>query len=68
MADNPGSTLYAQEMRLGTLGGFGRLYLMQAVDSVTGALYRWTAVSADHDGVGYPGPNAPTETAVAAQI
>lgn len=44
-------------------------YQMQAVDSQTGALFTWvTRDEADWDGSGYPGPNEPTEIAVAAEM
>lgn len=47
-------------------GGAGFTFLMQAADSVSGALYRWTSVGqADHAGGGYPGPNSPTQIAIA---
>lgn len=38
-------------------------YLYQAKDSVTGAIYHWTTAT---PGVGYPGPNAATETVLLA--
>lgn len=40
------------------------IYEMQAVDSVTLALFRWLSPTPAYDGTGYPGPNAPTETAI----
>lgn len=40
-------------------------FLMQATDSVTGALFQWTSTGApDFAGVGYPGPNAPQQIAI----
>lgn len=41
-------------------------YLMQARDSVTGAMFRWAYASADFAAAGYPGPNAAQEVAVVA--
>lgn len=40
------------------------VYLLQAKDSVTGALYAWTLAALDLSGAGYPGPNAPTQIMV----
>lgn len=41
-------------------------YIMQATDSVTNVRYDWTVPgSPDTAGVGYPGPNAPTDIVVA---
>jgi hypothetical protein len=43
-------------------------YVMQANDSVTLALYHWpSAPSPDWAGAGYPGPNAPTNIAIASK-
>lgn len=41
------------------------VYLMNAKDSVTSALYSWTLRTKDLSGVGYPGPNAATEVCIA---
>lgn len=43
-------------------------YLMQACDSVTGALYYWTSATADWAAAGYPGPNSATEIAVSGRV
>ncbi len=51
----------------GFVSGYGgeRVYLMLASDSVTLALYSWVATgSPDFAGLGYPGPNAPTNIAI----
>lgn len=39
-------------------------FLMQARDSVTGAMFRWLANAPAFDGTGYSGPNSPEEIAV----
>lgn len=44
------------------------MYQMEAWDSVTGAQYTWVSTERDFSGAGYPGPNAPTDVAVAAII
>lgn len=43
------------------------IYEMQAVDSITGDLYRWlfTGASPDFAGTQYPGPNSPTNISLA---
>jgi hypothetical protein len=44
-------------------------YIMQANDSVTGVRYDWTVPSApDWAAVGYPGPNAATNVAIAGML
>jgi hypothetical protein len=48
------------------VGSPQKYYIMQANDSVTGVRYDWLSPSSpDWAGVGYPGPNAPTNVSVA---
>jgi hypothetical protein len=51
---------------LATVGATAAVYLMQAYDSVTGALFHWVSEFRDFTGLGYPGPNAPLDVAVSA--
>jgi hypothetical protein len=55
----------------GYVSGYGgeTVYLMLASDSVTLALYSWVAIARpDWAGVGYPGPNTPTNIAIGATL
>jgi hypothetical protein len=66
--DRTGSDLVnlPEEYSLVVVGGAGVVYVMIASDSVTDAPYTWVSNGrADYDGDGYPGPNAPTNVAIA---
>lgn len=58
----------------GTLSGLpGSLvgefrYLMQAWDSVTNTQYTWLSLTRDFTGIDYPGPNSPTNIAIAGLV
>lgn len=53
----------------GFYGGSQVFWQMQAFDSVTDARYFWVANgSPDWAGSGYPGPNSPTDIAVAGRL
>jgi hypothetical protein len=45
------------------------IYEMQAIDNITGDLYRWifTGASPDFAGTQYPGPNSPTNISIASR-
>ncbi len=50
---------------ISTITAGGTLYLMEAKDSVTGAIYKWLLTRLDLSGAGYTGPNSPLLVEVA---
>jgi hypothetical protein len=59
-----GSAVLLPEASTGVPAPIPDGYLMQATDSVTGALYHWTSETRDMAAAGYPGPNEAVDVAV----
>lgn len=70
---SPPTGILASSLQISSVGGGGAgmpsIHIMEAKDSVTGAIYNWSVSSSpDFIGTGYPGPNSPTQIAVRATL
>jgi hypothetical protein len=66
---SPPTEVLASSSQVSSIGGGGagmlNTYIMEAKDSITGAIYNWSVNSSpDFVGAGYPGPNLPTQIAI----